>query len=215
MTGNKKWFFSLTPLSHVKYVTFGDDKKGKVLGTSIIKVNDYITLNDVALVDKLGYNLLSVSQLVDADLDVFFHKFGSCVLDSSENLVCGISRIRKVFQDDFSFSQSSVKCLISQSTFELWKWHRRLGHLSFDLLCRLSSLGLLRGSPLLKFESNLVCVPCRHNKMIVASHSLVNTVMTKQLGQLLHMDTIDPSRVRSMGDTWYVLVIVDDYSRYS
>jgi hypothetical protein len=68
---------------------------------------------------------------------------------------------------------------------------------------------------LLKFESNLVCVPCCHSKMIVASHSLVNTVMTKQLGQLLHMDTIDPSRVRSMGDTWYVLVIVDDYSRYS
>jgi hypothetical protein len=215
MTGNKKWFSSLTPLSHAKYVTFGDDKKGKMLGTGIIKVNDHITLNDVALVDKLRYNLLSVSQLVDADLDVFFHKFGSCVPDSSGNLVCDISRIRKVFQDDFSFAQSSVKCLISQSTFKLWKWHRRLGHLSFDLLCRLSSLGLLRGSPLLKFESNFVCVPCRHNKMIVASHSLVNTVMTKQLGQLLHMDTIDPSRVRSMGDTWYVLVIVDDYSRYS
>jgi hypothetical protein len=58
-------------------VTFGDDKKGKVLGTGIIKVNDYFTLNDVALVDKLSYNLLFVSQLVDADLDVLFCKFGS------------------------------------------------------------------------------------------------------------------------------------------
>jgi transposase InsO family protein len=29
------------------------------------------------------------------------------------------------------------------------------------------------------------------------------------------MDTVSPSRVRSMGDTWYVLMIVDDYSRYS
>jgi hypothetical protein len=28
-------------------------------------------------VDKLMYNLLSVSQLVDADLDVLFHKSGS------------------------------------------------------------------------------------------------------------------------------------------
>jgi hypothetical protein len=42
-------------------VTFGDDKKGKELGTGIIKVNDYFTLNVVALVDKLRYNLLSVS----------------------------------------------------------------------------------------------------------------------------------------------------------
>jgi hypothetical protein len=68
---------------------------------------------------------------------------------------------------------------------------------------------------LLKFESDLVCDPCHHGKMIVASHSLVNTVMTEHPGQLLHMDTISPSRVRSMGGKWYVLVIVDDYSRYS
>jgi transposase InsO family protein len=65
------------------------------------------------------------------------------------------------------------------------------------------------------FESNLVCVPCRHGKMIAASHSQVNTVMTKQPRQLLHMDTIGPSRVHSMRGKWYVLVIVDDYSRYS
>jgi hypothetical protein len=97
MTGDKKWFSSLTPLSHKEYVTFGDDKKGKVLGTSIIKVNDYFTLNVVALVDKLRYNLLFVSQLVDADLDVLFHKSSSRVLDSSGNLDCGISHIDMVF----------------------------------------------------------------------------------------------------------------------
>jgi hypothetical protein len=61
MTGNKKWFSSLTSLSHKEYAIFGDDKKGKVLGTGIIKINDYFTLNDVALVDKIRYNLLSVS----------------------------------------------------------------------------------------------------------------------------------------------------------
>jgi transposase InsO family protein len=68
---------------------------------------------------------------------------------------------------------------------------------------------------LLKFESDLICAPCRHGKMIIVSHSPVNTVMTKHPGQLLHMDTIGPSRVHSMGDKWYVLGIVDDYSRYS
>jgi hypothetical protein len=68
---------------------------------------------------------------------------------------------------------------------------------------------------LLKFESNLVCSPCHHGKMIVAFHSLVNTMMTECLGQLLHIDIVGPSRVLSMGDKWYVLVIVDDYSQYS
>jgi hypothetical protein len=106
---------------------------------------------------------------------VFFHKSNSYVLESSGKRVCGISRIGNIFQADFSSAQSSLRCLISQSSFELWKWHRRLGHLSFNLLCRLSGLGLLRGLPLLKFESDLVCAPCRLGKMLAASHSSVNT----------------------------------------
>jgi hypothetical protein len=156
MTGNIKWFSSLTPLSHKEYVTFGDDKKGKVLGTDVIKVNNCFTLNDVALVNRLRYNLLSVSQLCDANLSVLFRKSNSHILDSFGKHVCGISRIGNVFQADFSFARSSLRCLISQSSSELCKWHRRLGHLSFDLLCQLSGLDLLQGLPLLKFECDLV-----------------------------------------------------------
>jgi hypothetical protein len=40
-------------------------------------------------------------------------------------------------------------------------------------------------------------------------------MMTEQPGQLLHMDTVGTSWVCSMGSKWYVLVIVDDYPRYS
>jgi hypothetical protein len=87
--------------------------------------------------------------------------------------------------------------------------------MNFDLLCRLSGLGLLRGSPLLKFESDLACAPCCHGKMIVVSHSLINIVMNEHPGQLLHIDIVGSSRVHSMGGKWYVLVIIDDYSRYS
>jgi hypothetical protein len=162
-------------------VTFVDDKKGKVLGTGVIKVNNNFTLKDVTLVDKLRYNLLSVSQLIDVDLDVLFHKSDSKVLDSHGDLLCGISCTGKDFQADVSFAQSFMNCLFSRSSFELWKWHMRLGHLNFNLLCRLSGLGLLQGLPLLKFESNLVYASCHHDKMIAASHSLVNTVMTEQL----------------------------------
>jgi hypothetical protein len=116
-------------------VTFAYDKKRKVLGTGIIKVNDCFTLNGVALVDTLRYNLLSVSQLCDADLSVLFCKSDSHVLDSSGKRVCGISRIGNVFHADFFSAQSSLRSLISQSSSELWKWRRRLGHLSFNLLC--------------------------------------------------------------------------------
>jgi hypothetical protein len=123
-------------------VTFEDNKKDKVLGTGIIKVNDCFTLNDVALMDSLRYNMLSVSQICDANLSVLFHKSNSYVLDSSGKRVCDISRIGNIFQANFSSAQSSLRCLILKSSSELWKWHMRLGHLSFDLLYQLSGLVL-------------------------------------------------------------------------
>jgi hypothetical protein len=72
-----------------------------MLCTSGIKVNDFSTFNDVALVDRLRYNLLSVSQLVDADFHELFHKSDSRVLDLSSGLVCAVSQIGNVFQADF------------------------------------------------------------------------------------------------------------------
>jgi hypothetical protein len=68
-----------------------------VLGIGVIKVNDYFTLNDVALVDRVRYNLLSVSQLCDADLSALFCKSDSHILGSSGKRVCDISHIGNVF----------------------------------------------------------------------------------------------------------------------
>jgi hypothetical protein len=71
--------------------------------------------------------------------------------------------------------------------------------LSFDLLSRLSSLDLIQGLPKLKSENDLVYHPCRHSKMVVASHSPVTKVMTLQPGELLHMNTVGLAQVCSFG----------------
>jgi hypothetical protein len=62
--------------------------------------------------------------------------------------------------------------------------------------------------PLLKFESNLICAPCRNGEMIAASHSPVNIMMYEQSEQLLHVDTVGPSQVCSVGtlQTWYSFI---------
>lgn len=55
-------------------VTFGDNAQGRVLARGTMRVNDKFILKDVALVSKLSYNLLSVSQLIDDNLEVSFKK---------------------------------------------------------------------------------------------------------------------------------------------
>jgi hypothetical protein len=49
----------------------------------------------------------------------------------------------QVFRADFSQSSGVERCFLAGSSSELWKWHRKLGHLSFDLLSRLSKLNLV------------------------------------------------------------------------
>ena len=215
MTGDSRWFSSLTPVVSKEYITFGDNGKGRVVSEGVVQVSEDFVLKRVALVKNLGYNLLSVSQLLDEGFEVRFKRGASRILDPRGDLVCMIIPEGQIFRADFSRSFGPVRCLVAGSSTELWKWHRRLGHLSFDLLSRLSGLDLIRGLPKLKYEKDLVCAPCRHGKMVASSHPPLTDVMTKHPGELLHMDLVGPSRVRSVGGKWYVLVVVDDFSRYS
>jgi hypothetical protein len=143
---------------------------------------------------------------LDEGFEVLFRPGGSRILDSRADLVCMVVPEGQVFRADFSHSSGIERCFLAGSSSELWKWHRKLGHLSFDLLSRLSKLNLVRGLPRLRFEKELVCALCRHVKMVASSHLPLTDVMTERPCELLHMDLVGPARVRSVGGKWYVLV---------
>jgi hypothetical protein len=114
-----------------------------VLSEGEIKVSDKITLRRVALVQSVGYNLLSVSQLLDEGFEVLFRPGGTRILDSRGDLVCMVIPEGQVFRADFSQSSGVECCFLAGSSSELWKWHSKLGNLSFDHLSRLSKLNLV------------------------------------------------------------------------
>jgi hypothetical protein len=144
MTGDKGWFSSLVPVVTRRYITFPDNGRGRVLSKGEIKLSDKITLRRVALVQSLGYNLLSVSQLLDEGFEVLFWPGGSRILDSRGDLVCMVVPEGQVFRADFSQSSGVERCFLAGSSSVLWKWHRKLGHLSFDLLSRLRKSWFVR-----------------------------------------------------------------------
>jgi hypothetical protein len=143
MTGEKGWFTNLVPMVTKRYITFRDNERGRVLIEGEIKVSDKITLKRVALVQSLGYNLLSVSHLLDEGFEVLFRPGGSRILDSQRDLVCMVVPEGQVFRADFSQSSGVERYFLAGSSSELWKWHRKFGLLSFDLLSRLSKLNLV------------------------------------------------------------------------
>ncbi|WVZ89597.1 hypothetical protein U9M48_035977 [Paspalum notatum var. saurae] len=194
MTGHRKWFSSFNPVSTKEYITFGDNGQGKVLGVGSVSLSAKLSLREVAFVQNLGFNL---------DLRFILRRVRVAFLMLRRPLV------------DLTSVSGPVRWLVASPSADIWKWHRKLGHWSFDLLVRLSSMGLIRGLPKLRAKKDLDCHPCRHGKMVAASHIPVSQVMTSNPGELLHMDTVGPARVASASGKWNMLVIVDDFSRFS
>ena len=67
----------------------------------------------------------------------------------------------------------------------------------------------------IKFEKDRLCDAHQKGKKTRVSFKSKNIVSTTQPLQLLHMDLFGPSRIMSFGGSYYALVIVDDYSRYT
>jgi hypothetical protein len=84
-----------------------------------------------------------MSQLMDEGFEVLFRPGSSRILDSRGDLVCMVVLEVQVFRADFSHSSDVEHRFLAGSSSELWKWHRKLGHLCFDLLSRLSKLNLV------------------------------------------------------------------------
>jgi hypothetical protein len=102
MTRDRRWFSSLTSVMTKEYITFGDNGKGRVLSVGTVKVSESMTLRRVSLVKSLGYNLQSVSQLLDEGFKVCFKTCRSRVLDSRGDLMCTIVPKGQIFRASFS-----------------------------------------------------------------------------------------------------------------
>ncbi|GJV57949.1 integrase, catalytic region, zinc finger, CCHC-type containing protein [Tanacetum coccineum] len=112
--------------------------------------------------------------------------------------------------------RSSPICLLSKaSKNKSWLWHRRLNHLNFGTLNDLARKDLVRGLPRLKFEKDHLCSACQLGKSRKATHKpkTINTIT--EVLHTLHMDLCGPLRVQSINGKKYILVIVDDYSRFT
>nr|GFB27068.1 retrovirus-related Pol polyprotein from transposon TNT 1-94 [Tanacetum cinerariifolium] len=101
------------------------------------------------------------------------------------------------------------------SPTQAWLWHRRLSHLNFDYINLLSKKDVVIGLPKLKYVKDRLCSSCELSKAKRSSFKSKAVPSWKGSLNLLHMDLCGPMRVASINEKKYILVIVDDYSRYT
>ncbi|GJZ87219.1 ribonuclease H-like domain-containing protein [Tanacetum coccineum] len=80
---------------------------------------------------------------------------------------------------------------------------------------KLANQGLVRGLPRLKFEKNHLCFACSLGKSKKYSHKPKAEDTNQEKLYLLHIDLCGPMRVERINRKKYILVIVDDYSRFT
>nr|GFB07851.1 retrovirus-related Pol polyprotein from transposon TNT 1-94 [Tanacetum cinerariifolium] len=96
-----------------------------------------------------------------------------------------------------------------------WLWHHRLSHLNIGVINHLARQGLVRGLPKLKFKKDHLCLTCAMGKSKNESHKHKSKDINQEKLYLLHMDLCGLMRVESINGKKYILVVVDDYSRFT
>nr|GEU82916.1 copia protein [Tanacetum cinerariifolium] len=96
-----------------------------------------------------------------------------------------------------------------------WLWHRRLSHLNFGTINDLTKHDLVGGLSKFKYGKDHLCSACEIGKSKKGSHTPKLVLSSHSKLELLHMDLCGPIRVASINGKKYILVIVDDYSRFT
>nr|GFB48111.1 retrovirus-related Pol polyprotein from transposon TNT 1-94 [Tanacetum cinerariifolium] len=197
-------------------VKFGNDQIAPILGYGDL-VQGAVTIKMVYYVEGLNHNLFSVSQFCDADFEVAFRKSTCFIRDLKGNDLLTGSHGTDLYSITLHDTNCpNPICLMAKATSsQAWLWHRRLSHLTLNTINLLSKNDIVVGLPKLKFVKDHLCSSCELGKAKRKSFHTKLTPSSKRRLQLLHMDLCGPMRVASINGKRYVLVIVDDYSRYT
>ena len=78
----------------------------------------------------------------------------------------------------------------------------------------LSKNEIVKGIPKLSDEKSELCKACQLGKQIKKSFKGLKDISSSHPLELIHMDFIGPAPVQSIGGKKFILVMVDDYSRF-
>ena len=115
------------------------------------------SIQNVMLVESLGYNLLSVSILADFGFNLLFTKVDCQVFrrDNHKMVFTGIHR-GDLYIVDFTKKAQPRTCLIAKSS-KGRLWHRRLGHVSMRNLDKLIKGDHILGVKDVIFDKDRLC----------------------------------------------------------
>jgi hypothetical protein len=136
MTGDKDIFLTLKK-ERDGSVSFGNDNSARIIGKGTVKLGSKDAKEEnVLLVEDMKHNLLSVSQMCDQGHKLVFDS-EKCEIrkEGSGKLVATTKRTPS---NIYVLNEiGKERCFLGKDD-ESWLWHRRMGHINFDNLVKIS-----------------------------------------------------------------------------
>jgi hypothetical protein len=176
-----------------KTIIFGDGNQGKGKGLGKIAITADHSISNVFLVELLGYNLLSVSQLCHMGYNCLFTNIDVSVFRRSDSSLSFKGVLDdKLYLVDFSKENVDLDaCLIAKTNMD-WLWHRRLAHVGMKNLHKLLKGEHVVGLTDVCFEKDRPCAACQAGKQVGTTHQSKNVMTTSRPLELLHMYLFRP-----------------------
>nr|GEY42959.1 retrovirus-related Pol polyprotein from transposon TNT 1-94 [Tanacetum cinerariifolium] len=215
MTGDRSQLTKFVNI-YLGTIKLKNDHMAKILGYGDYHIRN-VTISMVYYVEGLGRNLFFVGRFCDSNIKVTFHQH-TCFIHNLEGvyLLTGSQGNNLYTLSLGDIMASSPICLLSKaSKTKSWLWHRRLSHLNFGEINHLARQGLVRGIPKLKFKKDHLCSAYAMGKSKKKPYKPKSEDTNQEKLYLLHIDLCGPMHVASINGKKYILVIVDDYSRFT
>ena len=206
MTRDKNKFLNLK--QHKGKVTFGGNASGNILGKGIVNLGKDKS-KTVLLVEKLKPRLLSVSQTCDQG--------HICIFDSqkceirSKQLGKLVGTAPRTSENVYILNKKMHEECHLNVMDESWLWHRRMGHINFDNLVKISNLEAVRNLPKITKPSNPICRHCQLGKQTRVRFKTKEYSTSKPL-ELVHSVLCGPRRTKSLQGESYFMLFIDDFT---
>ncbi|KAH0639737.1 hypothetical protein KY285_036323 [Solanum tuberosum] len=198
---------------------FVDNSTYLVANEEVLKIDigdtGAVKLNDVFHAPGLKRNLVSVSQITDYGKYILFGPNDVKILDNIKNISTDVVLTGEKKGSLFVMAVGEAYVKKTSQTNSATIWHARLGHLGYQLLRQICSKKLVDGlSTLQNIHKDVVCQSCQFGE----SHRLPfqrSTNRRSTMFEFVRTDLMGPTKTTSYSCFRYVMVLVDDFSRYT
>lgn len=215
MCGNRRFFYQLDEAVMGK-VRFGDDSRINIEGKGSVRFvfdkGEKKVLNNVYYIPGLKSNIISLGQATEVGCEVQMRDNTLSLFDQYGGLMVRCTRtthrLYKVFLNvDLS------QCLQIKSVSQSSIWHTRLGHVNNDTLKLMIKKDLVTGVPDIEVKRE-TSVSCLLGKQARKPFPQATSFRASTPLELIHGDMCGPITPPTPAQRRYILVLIDDHTRY-